>query len=218
MEKKIKNGTRVRASLIAVCVALTVSIGILGTVAYLFNISGSVTNKFQVASLPNDVVETFDGTTKQNVTIKNTSASSKAAYIRVAVVVNWAKADDGTKVHGSLPVEGEDYTIEWNLGKKSDGSYGVAGDWYKGTDGYYYFDMPVDAGKQTQYLIKTCKRTANADVPDGYVLSVTIMSQSIQTDGVDSSGQRPVILAWGTAAGGSVKSVNSSTKALTIAQ
>lgn len=216
-----------RSVLIAACLILTAILGALGTVAILLDQTNPVTNEFNLSQLPNEVVEEFDGEVKKNVAIQNTSEDNKAAYIRAAVIVNWAKVDaDGNytgDVYGTVPVAGTDYTISWLDGAgKEDAVAGAgetpitAGDWIEGTDGYYYFTMPVAAGAQTQYLFTDCQPLIDAETgltpnqPGAeYVLSVTIAGQSIQADGTDDAGNRPVILAWGTDNGGSVASVDS---------
>ena len=45
-------------------------------------------------------------------------------------------------------------------------------------------------------LFTDCAPVA-ANVPEGYSLSVEILAQTIQADGVDAKGNKPIELAWG---------------------
>lgn len=55
------------------------------------------------------------------------------------------------------------------------------------------------------------KMELDADIPSGYDLSMEIIAQTIQADGVNSNGQKPVLLAWGEEAGGSVTGITGTT-------
>jgi len=139
------------------------------TAAFLIASDGPISNLFnpsQVSCQVNE--ESFDGTTKTNVTISNTGNTE--AYIRAAIIVTWKDAENGN-VYGSVPVAGEngDYTISLNLE-----------DWMEGRDGYYYYVKPVAPGASTAALIDYCK--ANQDkTPAGYGLNVEILGSAIQS-------------------------------------
>lgn len=137
-----------------------------GTLAWLSANTTPVTNTFTPAQVTCTVEETFDGTTKSDVKIKNTSNID--AYIRAYVVVTWKDAQGN--VYGKLPVKDTDYTIEYATGTG----------WEKGSDGYYYFTKPVGVDKTTSELIKTCAPVADK-APAGYDLSVEIIAEAIQS-------------------------------------
>lgn len=198
-----KYSKRGKAASLVIAAVLVVAAAVGGTLAFLAQTTDDIENEFKVAQVPNEIVENFDGSKKTDVKVKNISGQGEPAYVRAVVTVNWVN-DAGDVFAYETPVEGTDYTITWTMSG-----------WQKGSDGYYYYSTPVADGAETGVLFTDCDYVANA--PEGYTLLVEIAAQSIQADGVDGDGQRPVILAWGTAAGGSVTAVDESTKALTVA-
>lgn len=153
-----------------------------GTLAWL-TAQDSVTNTFTPAHVTCTVEETFNGTEKTNVQIKNTS--DIPAYIRAYIVVTWKDADDADdNVYGKLPVEGTDYTMTMSSGTA----------WKKGSDGYYYYTSPVAADDTTGVLISSCtEKTEKA--PAGYRLSVEIIAEAIQSVPTTTVGD-----VWGSVA------------------
>lgn len=170
------NGKRVMktkkpVALVAILVLLCCTVA--GTLAYLVTSTDPVTNTFTPASVSTEVNEDFDGITKRNVTIKNTGDID--AYIRAAVIVNWA--NDAGEISGT-PVTNADYSITYNTGAN--------GDWFVGSDGYYYCKTSVKSEKQdakdcwTPVLIKSCTQKGTA--PEGFHLQVTILADGIQSE------------------------------------
>ena len=180
---------------------LTVSVG--GTVAYLITQSGEVTNTFSPATLPPTVVEDIDGAVKKEVSIKN--SGDVPAYIRADVIVTWR--NNAGEVYGTAPVENQDYSIS------------IPGtDWVKGNDGYYYYTKPVTQGDSTAPLFTNAQlKTETVKQPSDYKLSIEVISQTIQANGVDSDNKKPVLLVWGLSSGGSVTAVDGISGNLTIA-
>ena len=165
------NGKRVMktkkpVALVALLVLLCCTVA--GTVAYLVTSTNSVTNTFTPASVTTEVVETFANGVKSDVKIKNTGNID--AYIRVAVVANWANSA-GDVYGGAVPTEGTDYTAPV-----------LQNGWIKVGD-YYYYTSAVPAGSSTGTLfapieqLTTCK-DAN------YGLQVTILADGIQAEPV----------------------------------
>lgn len=156
-----------------------------GTLAWL-TAQDSVSNTFTPAHVTCDVVEeTFDGTKKENVTIKNTS--DIPVYIRASIIVTWK--DSSGNVYGQLPTA-SDYDMEMVLNNG----------WVLGADGYYYYTGPVAVGATTGTLIRRCTVKAGAAIPKDYDLSVEIIAEAIQ-----SQPDRAVQQAWGvTISGGNV--------------
>lgn len=186
------NGKRVMktkkpVALVAILVLLCCAVA--GTVAYLVTSTGPVTNTFTPASVTTYVEEEFNGQTKSNVKIQNTGDID--AYIRVAVIVNWA--DDKGNVSGT-PVKDSDYVMDLNI----DTGTTTNAPWFKGSDGYYYCKTAVKSVKQntkncyTPVLIKSCIKATGAQAPAGYDLQVTILADGIQSAPADAVQQ-----AWG---------------------
>lgn len=172
------NGKRVMktkkpVALVAILVLLCCAVA--GTVAYLVTSTGPVTNTFTPASVTTQVEETFDGTTKSDVQIKNTGNID--AYIRAAVIVNWAD-ENGNVYGGATPEARKDYNISYN-----------ESDWFQGSDGYWYYTKPVAPNDGlTDILIKSCAPAANM-APEGYDLQVTILADGIQSVPADAVQQ-----------------------------
>ena len=185
--KHIRKSKRPVALLVSLVMLLAVAV--VGTAAFLTTSKGPVTNTFTPAHVPNKVVENFNGSTKSNVAIRN--EGDVPAYIRVALVATWV--NDQGEVYGEKPVPDTDYTV--SLAQPTNG-------WAKSGD-YYYYTQPVGKGVTTDVLftsiapelVEGTDKTQNQ--PEGYVLSIEILSQSIQADGVDEKGNKPIELAWG---------------------
>lgn len=170
------NGKRVmktKQPVALVALLLLLCCTVAGTLAYLVDSTDPVTNTFTPASVSTEVNEDFDGITKSNVTIKNTGNID--AYIRAAVIVNWA--NDAGEISGT-PVTNADYSITYNTGAN--------GDWFVGSDGYYYCKTSVKSEKQdakdcwTPVLIESCTQKGTA--PEGFHLQVTILADGIQSE------------------------------------
>lgn len=179
----------------ALALLLFVTVG--STLAYIFTKTEPVENTFNPSKVACAVVENNkpdenkadivpNDSIKTNVQIKNTGDTD--AYIRVAVVVNWMN-DDGTKVWATRPVEGEDYTISYDLSKG----------WVDGDDGYYYYTKavpPIDGNNLTSILIENA--TQINDGPKGtdgtqYYLSIEIVASAIQSNGMGATSAKD---AW----------------------
>jgi len=140
-------------------------IGVGATSAYIAFKTQEISNEFIPAHVACKVEEDFSDGVKSNVCIKNTGDIS--AYIRAALVINWVNDTTGA-ISSEVPQENVDYTI-------------VFGDrgWYKGNDGYYYFDTPIVSGSMTLPLIT---RAAAISENEGYSLSIHILANAIQSD------------------------------------
>ena len=186
-KRVLKTNRKAPVALVAILVLLCCAVA--GTVAYLVTSTGPVTNTFTPASVTTYVEEEFNGQTKSNVKIQNTGDID--AYIRVAVIVNWA--DDKGNVSGT-PVKDSDYVMDLNI----DTGTTTNAPWFKGSDGYYYCKTAVKSVKQntkncyTPVLIKSCIKATGAQAPAGYDLQVTILADGIQSAPADAVQQ-----AWG---------------------
>ena len=137
-----------------------------GTYAFLVSQDRSPTNTFNGGQVTASVVESFDKTTKSNVTVKNTG--NVPAYMRATYVVSWVDAN-GNVYHQS-PKEGTDYTV--SLGNQ----------WTKQADGYYYTNSAVAAGAQSAVLINQLK-AVSGKAPSGYHLEVNVIAHALQQAG-----------------------------------
>lgn len=177
---------RDRSFILLASLMLIVALGVGATVAYLIATTKSIENTFAPASVPPQITEIFDDYVKSDVKVKNTG--NVDAYIRALINVTWQKVDAQGNATGVIapvvPVEGEDYTI-------SDPESGWV---YREEDGYWYYTVPVAPGGLTSKLIPEADQIlSNGD----YKLVVEIISQTIQSEGVDINGKTPVELAWG---------------------
>ncbi len=138
------------------------------TIAYLIAETPTVNNKFVPAVVACEVQEEFNGTVKKDVAIKNTGEVQ--SYIRTKVVITFMSADE-TMVTATVPQENTDYTI----------TYANNPNWQLGTDGFWYYKVPVNVGDSTETLIESCALMEGASVPDGFYLSVEVVASAIQS-------------------------------------
>lgn len=180
------NGKRVMktkkpVALVALLVLLCCTVA--GTLAYLVTSTDPVTNTFTPAHVSTEVNESFTGGVKSNVTIKNTG--DIPAYIRAAVIINWADANGNVYGGGTPAASTEEVTGDYTISYNTDGSWKQIGD-------YWYYTEPVAADSLTEKaLIESCTPVAGK-APEGYNLQVTILADGIQSEPADA-----VIQAWG---------------------
>jgi len=159
--------------------ALTLTITVGGTLAWLVANTDSVTNTFKMGQVTPEVTEDFDGTVKENVCVQN--KGDVPAYIRVALVATWEKkAEDGTT--DVKPASLSDLNI--TLGD-------MENDWLEGSDGYYYHRAPVNGGDFTSYLI-TKAEVDGTNEPAGYHMNLQVIADSIQAAPAEA-----VTTTWG---------------------
>lgn len=166
MRNTNKSGFRWKRSgilLAAVIVLLAGAVG--GTWAFLVAQSEPVENNFTYAHVSCTIEETFENGEKSDVQIKNTG--DIPAYIRARIVVTWK--DESGNV-SAVPVKDTDYTMTMGTG------------WTKGTGDYWYCNTAVPVDGKTPALITECKKTAEANAPEGYNLSVEILADAIQSE------------------------------------
>ena len=178
------NGKRVMktkkpVALVALLVLLCCTVA--GTLAYLVTNTDPVTNTFTPAEVKTEVTESFvkgeDGKlAKSNVQIKNNGNID--AYIRVAVVANWANSA-GDVYGGAVPEEKTNYSeLKLKTG------------WIKGADGYYYYTHPVAPKESTTAIFEDITQLTD-DPAEGYGLQITILA-----DGIQSEPGTTVVSVW----------------------
>ena len=151
--------------------------GIGGTMAYLTAQTTQIVNTLEPGNVPPHILEEFDGAMKRNVRVKNEGNTD--AFIRAAVVVSWK--DENGNLAPQVPVLEEDYSIVWSQSG------------WKKLGAYYYCLTSVAPQNETPALIEAAYQKSTRE---GYDLVVDILSQTIQSRGMDSQGKAPVELAW----------------------
>lgn len=159
--KRIFNGSggRKAALILSLCLIFALAVGT--TVALLVAHTNAVTNTFTAAESGTHIEEVTKDGVKSSIIVKNTGTAT--SYVRVKLVMNWV--DDKENV-----VSGD------NLPKVSlkEGS-----DWFLGTDGIYYYKMPVAPKGQTSNLLEG-NPIKQENAPEGCHLEVTVLAESIQ--------------------------------------
>lgn len=162
--KRIFNGSggRKTALILSLCLIFALAVGT--TFALLKASTAPVENTFTAAKSGTDIVEELDGNQKKSIVVKNTGTA--VSYVRVKLVMNWVDDTTGNIVSGdNLP----------NVTLNSDNS------WFLGSDGIYYYKMPVAPDGKTENLLKADSPiTEPADKPAGCHLEVTVLAESIQ--------------------------------------
>ena len=150
---------------LVICLILLLMISVGGTIAFVVTHTSEIRNTFTESVVKCEVDETFKDNVKSNVSIKNTGDTT--AYIRAFVNVTWMNESGQV---ASVSPKSTDYMIE----------YSTRG-WLKGSDGYYYYSLPVQPNDKTAVLINSCELLETASAPDGYYLSVEIVCSAIQS-------------------------------------
>ena len=177
-----------KTSSLVICLLLIVTVVIGGTVAYIFTKTSEVENTFVMPEYNVEIDEEFSGTVKENVAVE--IIGDMEVYVRASVLVSWKDANGN--ILATAPVENADYQM----------SMGESSNWFKASDGFYYYKLPVrgtksvDAngavtGTSTEILIEKCE-VLKAAPKEGYHLAVDILSQVIQATPTEA-----VVTAWG---------------------
>lgn len=185
-EKSGRHGIRMnRTAVLLIAIILLISTAVGSTVAFLATKTEPVENSFEYANVSCKVMQDPD-TDGSIVQVKNTGTIS--AYIRAAVVANWMDIDGN--IAASDP-EGYSYKLTCS-----------SGSWVQGTDGFFYYLLPVAPGASTEGNLLTCTVVCPKD-PE-YTLSVEVLAEAIQSTPANAVNE-----AWSAAVDGDGKlSVN----------
>lgn len=163
----------VKPFLIAFCVCILACAAVSGSLAWLISTPEPVVNSFIPGVVTIEVDEKFDGSTKSDVSIKNTG--NVPAYIRVALVSAWV--DDKGNIaakHASLDdcniTRGDDFDQFW----------------FKGTDGFYYCKTVIEPEGSTPILIKSCTVKGEEHEYDFELQVIASAVQSLPTTTVEA--------------------------------
>ncbi|MGE4548346.1 MAG: hypothetical protein AB7C89_02210 [Intestinibacillus sp.] len=145
-----------------------------GTMAWLQVSTGAQDNTFQNATITGTIVEDFSsgGSVKRNVKVQNTSNID--VYVRVALVPTWQDADGNV-----LPQTASASNLSFTLGAN----------WFKGSDGYYYYKNAVAPNVGTGNLADSIEPTGG---PAGAKMNLQVLSEVIQANPADAAQE-----AWG---------------------
>lgn len=155
---------RKKSLVLLVCVTLLLTFAVSGTVAFLADNDGPVTNTFTPTKVEVTVEDevTEDGA-KQNVIIHNNS--DIPVYIRVAVVAYWVKD--------------KQIVAPWNAYDLP-----IASGWNRASDGFYYYGPTTE--EDIYFFQKDEKYSATSPV-NGAHLEMDIIVQAVQADGMNAT-------------------------------
>lgn len=166
-EKSRRSG-KLTAVLVAAAMLLALAIG--GTIAWLTDRTEGITNTFNPSKVTCEVTESFNGTVKTDVNVKNTGDAE--AYIRVKLVT-YRTNDQGQHIGGVAELP------EFTLGAN----------WVE-YGGYYYYTLPVAAGeKPAANLTDSITLTAEYNDADGGHQSIDVMAEAIQSKPAKAVGE-----------------------------
>ena len=170
---------KIQLLILSLLVVTTVTVG--GTVAYLTTNTDPVVNTFEPSHVTCEVTENFNGETKSNVNVKNTSDID--AYIRVKLVT-YRVNDAGQHIGGVAEIP----------------SFTPGDDWVRHGEYYYYTSPVAKNAKPGKNLIDSIDLTAKYDDADGGKQVIEVMAEAIQSEPAEAVGE-----AWGvTISAGSV--------------
>ena len=192
-----------RAVLTLVLALAVVGVAVGGVIAWL-SASSQVANQFEVGTVtptvnedgPTDGTEFVDGdNVKQNVDVTN--SGNVPIYVRAQIHIYWQDANGNQLWDEPEPAPDEIGTgiISGDYMLTMGAPTGEA-QWVQGSDGYYYWTMPLDAGATTTDLIEKLERINEILHKDGRKLVCDIAVQGIQADPAAA-----VTEAWGVSIG-----------------
>lgn len=129
MVNKSKNRPKL---LILSLIALLLVGGIGVVLAYIFTDTDPIVNVFTPSTVTIDIEEEFDGTYKENVTVKNTGDTE--IYVRVKLISYRVKEVEGQNIHIGGVAEVPNFD--------------VPSAWFKAGD-YYYYKSPLAPGQKS---------------------------------------------------------------------
>lgn len=147
--------------------------------AYMFKQTNTVQMPLEPARVTCAVDETFDGTNKTKIAVKNTGNID--AYLRVRLVSYWVNED------------GEIMPEESQMP-----AYKVSSGWIKLGDHTYYYKDPIAPNAQTPNLLLVEEGKSPMQLttsPDGYQQVVVVFAEAIQANPHDAIKE-----AWGVPA------------------
>lgn len=164
----------IKPFLIAFCVCILACAAVSGSLAWLISTPEPVVNEFIPGEVTIQVDETFDGSTKSDVSIENTG--NVPAYIRVALVPAWV--DDEGNIAAKPASLKLDCDITWGDNFNQF--------WFEGTDGFYYCKTVIEPDESTPILIKSCTVKGEGHEYDFELQVIASAVQSLPTTTVEA--------------------------------
>lgn len=149
-----------------------------GTLAWLSTKSAPITNTFLPSKVACEVTESFNGTVKSNVNVKNTGDVD--AYIRVKLVT-YRVNDEGDHIGGTAKIP----------------PFTPGAGWVENGDYYYYTKSVAPGTKPAAALISSIDLIGSYTDADGGKQVIEVMAEAIQANGVADGGTKAVVKAWG---------------------
>ena len=168
-----------RAILLTASLLILVTAMIGGTMAYLSAETAPVNNTFSYGQVPIEISETFQNNVKSDVAVTN--KGNVDAFVRIALLANWKDSETGNVVFPG-PKMGEDYIVKFNQQ-----------DWHRIAD-FYYCKTPVKPGETSPVLVRSVYKIETA--PEGYDLSIEVLAQSVQADGMKDGKPMVEAIGW----------------------
>ena len=162
-----------RLTAMVIATALLLALAISGTVAWLTTKDAPITNTFNPSKVACEVTESFDGTVKSSVNVKNTGDID--AYIRVKLVT-YRTNERGQHIGGTAEIP----------------AFTPGAGWVP-YNGYYYYTKPVAPNTLPENaLIGSIELKASYDDADGGKQAIDVMAEAIQSVPAEAVGE-----AWG---------------------
>ncbi|MBQ7094460.1 MAG: hypothetical protein IJN84_08090 [Clostridia bacterium] len=180
MSKYLSEKSKKKSLTLMVSLALALTIGVVGTVAYLVTNTDPVVNTFTPADYDIEINETLEDGAKKNVTVTNDG--EVPMYIRVALVVTWTDAE------GNVIVKPEGASMT-GIPTGDVGNWKMVGD-------YWYYNTAVAPNATTDEIIGEAEATG---LTEGVKANLEILVQGIQAE-----PEQAVIDAWGSGVASSV--------------
>lgn len=169
--RRRRRSNKVFMMLVSLLLLATMMVG--GTLAYLFTKTDPVNNQFTPSYVDCTVTESFDGTTKKNVNVRNDGDIN--AYIRVKLVT-YRVNEQGQHIGGLAQIPSFTPGTGWV-------AYG----------GYYYYTQPVAPNAQpANSLIDSITLTSQYSDSDGGKQVIEVMAEAIQSVPAEAIGS-----SWG---------------------
>ena len=173
--RRRRNRSKTGTLLLSLLVLVTLTIG--GTLAYLTTNTDPVENKFTPSYVDCEVKESFDGTNKSNVNVRNTGDTE--AYIRMKLVT-YRVNDKGQHIGGVATIPSFEPGANW-VKYESNGEV------------YYYYTLPVAPGdKPAEDLIGSITLIDSYGDADGGKQVIEVMAEAIQRGPANAVGD-----SWG---------------------
>lgn len=152
-----------KLAVMVIAIGLVIVMGTAVTLSYLLADAPPIKNEFEPVEV--DCLVENGGTdgNYSNISVRNTGDIT--AYIRAHLIVNWVSEANGN-ILSDAPKDGVDYTLTV-----------MQGAWKKGTDGHYYYLLPVEADNSTDVLASVL---TEINEREGYKLTLMVIASAVQ--------------------------------------